>query len=241
MTAVKYQKKILIVEDNHIQRLLIKKHVESWNYEILEAANGQEALDIITTDNSIGIILLDIMMPQMSGIEFLKLSRYIRSEKKIKVCMTTALRSEKDVRECLKHAADDYIMKPIDFTILKDKIHLFIDNRYNAGIVSIKNYFHAKAIRDGHEVNIMVTHLSKLDIHFESPMDLKVGETIKIKAGQINDIIGEREDIRLRIYNSLYDGVAFFQIYAVFVGLRDSELQSLNSFAKLGKGLFDCS
>jgi two-component system chemotaxis response regulator CheY len=113
--------KFLIIEDDPTAQLLLKKISEDYGDAIL-ASNGLEALDIINHSdlNSFDVIFLDIMMPEMDGIEFLETLRKIEKDKKVakrKVIIVSALEAEKTIIP--KFAKDNnitYLVKPINKT-----------------------------------------------------------------------------------------------------------------------------
>lgn len=113
--------KFLIIEDDPTAQLLLKKISEDYGDAIL-ASNGLEALDIINHSdlNSFDVIFLDIMMPEMDGIEFLETLRKIEKDKKVakrKVIIVSALAAEKTIIP--KFAKDNnitYLVKPINKT-----------------------------------------------------------------------------------------------------------------------------
>lgn len=118
---------ILIVEDNPELRVFIKK-VLSREYNILEASNGKEGLEI-TQQLAPDIIISDIMMPLMDGIEFLKAIRNNPELSHIPVILLTAKSSLEDQISGLEFGADDYITKPFSSTYLKIKIQTIIKKR----------------------------------------------------------------------------------------------------------------
>jgi DNA-binding response OmpR family regulator len=106
-------KRILVIEDEkHIQRL-IKMILEKQTYEVTLKSNGEEGLDEISSANTpFDLILLDIMMPGMDGIEVLRNIKSKDETKSIPVMMLTALAQENVVVEGIKLGAKDYIRKP---------------------------------------------------------------------------------------------------------------------------------
>ncbi len=104
--------KILIAEDDKITRSLLVRWVQRWGYEVVLAEDGVQALQMLLSDHSIQLCVLDWMMPGMSGPE---VCRQLRSERYEPYVYTTLLTSKSetdDVVEGLKSGADDYIHKP---------------------------------------------------------------------------------------------------------------------------------
>ena len=79
--------KILVVDDESRMRKLVRDFLTRQNYEVLEAADGEEALDIFYKDKAIALLILDVMMPKMNGWE---VCREIRQRSKVPIIMLTA-------------------------------------------------------------------------------------------------------------------------------------------------------
>ena len=117
------QPRILIVDDNDDIRNLIVLTLKSAQYEVISAPNGDDALSLIKGEEP-DLILLDVMMPNMSGIEVLA---QIRSSKKKKingalVMMISAKSQVADIDVALEAGADDYIVKPFRPQHLLEKV-----------------------------------------------------------------------------------------------------------------------
>lgn len=100
--------RILIAEDEEKLRKIIKKYLTNEGYDVYEATNGQEAVDMYL-EYDVDLIILDVMMPIMDGWMALKL---IRKDSKVPVMMLTARTSEEDTVFGFELGADDYIAKP---------------------------------------------------------------------------------------------------------------------------------
>ncbi len=101
--------KVLIVDDEQGIREVIKEYCLSENYEVEEAENGYEALDILERNNNINIIILDIMMPKMDGYTTLT---ELRKKYDIPVIMLSARADEYDKLQSFNLGVDDYVTKP---------------------------------------------------------------------------------------------------------------------------------
>jgi DNA-binding response OmpR family regulator len=113
------QYKVLVVEDHDVNRESMKEFLESHGFQTLVTADGMAGI-IKAKQEQPQLILLDIQMPRLNGMSFL--NKMIDEELDIPVIMTTALGREDDVRNAMKRGARDYVVKPIDFDILKAKI-----------------------------------------------------------------------------------------------------------------------
>lgn len=104
-------KKILLAEDEEVLRMLIADTLEDEGYEIDEAADGIEALQFIT-ENDYDLVIIDNMMPGLTGIEVIEKVRTIQEKKQLKILMLTAKSQQKDVEEAKAAGADYFFQKP---------------------------------------------------------------------------------------------------------------------------------
>ena len=105
------KEKILVLEDEIGIRSFVSINLKREGYEIIEAGSGSEAIEKITEHNDISIALLDVMLPDMSGIEVCK---YIRQKfDQVGIIMLTAKAQEEDKLEGFISGADDYMVKPL--------------------------------------------------------------------------------------------------------------------------------
>ena len=111
--------KILVVDDESRMRKLVKDFLVRSNYEVLEAEDGEKALDIFFADNSIALIILDVMMPKMDGWQVCK---EIRTYSKVPIIMLTARTDERDELQGFQLGVDEYIAKPFSPKILVARV-----------------------------------------------------------------------------------------------------------------------
>ncbi len=114
--------KVLVVDDDMINRMLLKTLLKKHGKvsDIIEAENGSEALNKVKEDDSIDMILLDIMMPIVDGIEFLKIFRADMSHAHIPVIVLSTDDTKKT--EVFENGANDFIRKPVKEEALFAKI-----------------------------------------------------------------------------------------------------------------------
>ena len=112
-------KKILVVDDEARMRKLVHDFLSRSGYDVIEAGDGEEALDKFYTDKNISLIILDVMMPKINGWDVLK---EIRETSKIPVIMLTAKGDESDELTGFDIGADEYISKPFSPKILVARV-----------------------------------------------------------------------------------------------------------------------
>ncbi len=111
--------KILVADDESRMRKLVKDFLSRQGYEILEAADGEEALNLFYADKEIALVILDVMMPKQNGFMVL---REIRETSRVPVIMLTARGEESDELTGFEAGADEYISKPFSPKILVARV-----------------------------------------------------------------------------------------------------------------------
>ena len=128
---------VLVVDDEERMRKLIKDFLKAKGYNILEAEDGEKALDIFEENKSkIGLILLDVMMPKLDGWSVL---RQIRQNSKVPIIMLTARSEEQDELFGFELGVDEYISKPFSPKILVARVEAIL-KRINGNKTEIKDY-----------------------------------------------------------------------------------------------------
>ena len=120
--------KILVVDDESRMRKLVRDFLVKENYEVLEAEDGEKAVDIFYKEKEIGLIILDVMMPKMDGWE---VCREIRKNSRVPIIMLTAKSDERDELLGFELGVDEYICKPFSPKILTARVDAIIRRVYS--------------------------------------------------------------------------------------------------------------
>lgn len=120
--------KILVVDDEQRMRKLVKDFLTKKNFEVLEAGDGEEAVEIFFENKDIALLILDVMMPKMDGWE---VCREIRQYSEVPIIMLTAKGEEKDELLGFDLGVDEYISKPFSSKILVARVEAIL-RRANA-------------------------------------------------------------------------------------------------------------
>ena len=115
--------KILVVDDEARMRKLVKDFLTNKGFQVIEAADGEEAVDIFFNQKDIALILLDVMMPKMDGWEVCKT---IRKYSKVPIIMLTARGEERDELQGFNLGVDEYISKPFSPKILVARVEAIL-------------------------------------------------------------------------------------------------------------------
>ena len=114
--------KVMVVEDDPVSLELIQTILKENDYEVVTAESGGEAITMLKAEEPVDIIVSDIMMPVMSGFQLVTYLNADAQFKKIPVILCSALNDIESVKKGLNLGAVDYIVKPVDATILLDKV-----------------------------------------------------------------------------------------------------------------------
>jgi two-component system chemotaxis response regulator CheY len=117
--------KALVVDDSRAVRMLLAKTLKKLGYEVREAANGREALEVIEAEKSaLTLVLADWNMPEIDGLDMLKRLRQNPALSSLAVVMVTTETEIDRIAEALEAGANEYVMKPFTPDILVEKLHL---------------------------------------------------------------------------------------------------------------------
>ena len=115
--------KVLVVDDESRMRKLVKDFLAKQNFEVLEAGDGEEALEIFFKEKDIALVLLDVMMPKLDGWQ---VCREIRNYSRVPIIMLTAKGDERDELQGFDLGVDEYITKPFSPKILVARVEAIL-------------------------------------------------------------------------------------------------------------------
>ena len=164
--------KILVVDDESRMRKLVRDFLVKKDFEVMEAADGSEALDLFYENRDIALIILDVMMPKIDGWE---VCREIRSQSKVPIIMLTARADERDELLGFELGVDEYISKPFSPKILVARVEailrrtsaLGMDDVLEAGAIRIDKAAH-QVIIDGQPVELSFKEFELLTYFVEN-------------------------------------------------------------------------
>ena len=164
--------KILVVDDESRMRKLVKDFLIKSNYEVLEAEDGSQALDVFYGTKDISLIILDVMMPKLDGWQ---VCREIRETSRVPIIMLTAKSDERDELQGFSMGVDEYIAKPFSPKILVARVEAILrrtnqfsgDEVLEAGGISINKAAHIVTI-DGKEIDLSYKEFELLTYFVEN-------------------------------------------------------------------------
>ena len=140
----------MVVDDESRMRKLVKDFLQHKNYEVLEAENGEEAVDLFFQEKNIALIILDVMMPKMDGWQ---VCREIRQYSKVPIIMLTAKSDERDELQGFELGVDEYISKPFSPKILVARAEAIL-RRTNGDVEEVVEVGGIRLDKGAHQVII---------------------------------------------------------------------------------------
>ncbi len=164
--------KVLVVDDESRMRKLVRDFLVKSNFEVLEAQDGEEAVDLFFADKDIALIVLDVMMPKMDGWQ---VCREIRAHSKVPIIMLTAKSDERDELQGFQLGVDEYISKPFSPKILVARIEailrrtnrLTVEESIDCGGIVINKTAHQVLI-DGKPIDLSYKEFELLTYFIEN-------------------------------------------------------------------------
>ena len=163
--------RILVVDDESRMRKLVRDFLSNGGYEVLEAEDGNEAVDIFFSEKNIALVILDVMMPGMDGWE---VCREIRKHSQVPIIMLTARSDERDELTGFELGVDEYITKPFSPKILVARVEAILRRSGNAvseqieiGGISIDKVAHTVKV-DGVSIDLSFKEFELLEYFMEN-------------------------------------------------------------------------
>ncbi|UNU23563.1 hybrid sensor histidine kinase/response regulator [Microcoleus vaginatus] len=217
---------LLIVDDEPDNFDVIETLLSEQDYQLHYAASGQEAiasLDLFNPD----IILLDVMMPGIDGIEICRQIKAMSKWQAVPIIMVTALSSKSDLANCLAAGADDFISKPVNAIELRARVHsmLRIKQQYD----NIQNLYHIQE----NTINLLESTLNELRGNLASTLSHELNTPLNGILGTIGWLKDEIEDIEIAqireilgwAYNSARRLETLTKKFLIYLGLELSASQ----------------
>jgi DNA-binding response OmpR family regulator len=164
--------KVLVVDDESRMRKLVRDFLTKKGFDVLEAQDGEEAIDVFFDQKDIALVILDVMMPKMDGWQ---VCREIRSYSQVPIIMLTAKSDERDELLGFELGVDEYISKPFSPKILVARVEAILrrtsglasDDLLSAGAIEVNRAAHEVKI-DGKSVELSYKEFELLTYFIEN-------------------------------------------------------------------------
>jgi adenylate cyclase len=176
---------VLVVDDNEMNRDMLSRRLKRQDYEVVMAEDGEKALEMLQ-QHAVDLVLLDIMMPKLSGYEVLEEIKKNPAMKDLPVIMISAVDDLDSVVKCIELGAEDYLFKPFNPVLLKARVSASLDkaqlrrggkvtlNEAAAHVEAVQSSLHqiqAAALSDDMQEQLAqaLEHLAQLAVLVQSP------------------------------------------------------------------------
>lgn len=199
--------RILVIDDEEFNRRLLSRIVGHYG-EIIEAADGRTGLQYLA-EESFDLVLLDIMMPEMNGIEVLMQIRQQATSNALPVILISALNDNGDIVKGLEAGANDYITKPIDMDLVQARVRtqLRLKSVYDLEKTAVAKLEKADALKTkllsiaSHDLKSPLSNVKMAEVLLRNLMDsddstiVKILDTLKMTVDNMNNLIVEFLDM----------------------------------------------
>jgi response regulator RpfG family c-di-GMP phosphodiesterase len=220
MTKKKKRSHLLIVEDDATSRLIMKKILETAGYTVTERDNIEGAV-IAAIEESPNLILLDLVIPHLTGFDFLQIRKTDKFLIKIPVLVTSNLNDRDSVYRAITLGADDYFTKPVNARILLQKILKLLQDKTFLTFKFKKDerpvlQVHTDQVRGQEHVELQLLEIDEFGIKWIAPNMLSRGISYKFSGEFFRDMLGSTPQLMTVVSNWIdaetgsYGGAAEF-------------------------------
>ena len=249
--------KILIVDDSADIRLLLILKLKKAGYEVLAASNGMEALEMVGENKDIKLIILDVMMPVMNGIQTMKLllNRIEKNQTNkdeeateeeaeepvstdapeaenlplLKVVFCTAKQDPRQIELALQAGADDYITKPIDETIMVQKINRLMGQNENQMFAILRTQLEITIEEYPKEKPSLMSEISEVSCKFECSYHIPDASVVTIHSPKLEGYFKRPVLLKGAVVFQEKKGPDLFETDIFFKGLTEDDRKELRS------------
>lgn len=220
--------KILIVDDNPSDLMVLKTLLTKIGFEVFEAPEAYKALEMVG-QNSFDLIILDWMLPQVSGIDLLKTIRAQKNLKVVPIIFATSKSDARDIKRAIDEGITDYIIKPVDPMILESKISRILKRDDGWKMVKVSEQ---ASVNTFLKLKTQITAISEIALEFTSVYALPELEIIVIESDLLKGMGIAECQIRIQESKQTDDG---FKNLGIFLGLKELDMKAIRLYVQTGK------
>ena len=230
--------RILTVEDSDNIRRMIAYNLERAGYEVLQAANGKDAVRILQKMVP-DLIVLDVRMPEMNGFQLLELMRKYPKAAAIPVIMLSALSQPENIDRALSLGVVDYIVKPLDPTVLTAKVRDALAQKASeqtAWMGPDRRQFGRVRIES---IDLLpqpggrVVDIGEGGLAWRTKVPPEEQDILVIEAHELFEKIGiDEQTLRARIVDARREGLGYHRVSAAFIGLSATSRGAIRRFVR---------
>ncbi len=226
-------KNIIIVDDDDDIRKYLTKVMEAASFNVFPCSSGKQLIELLKPDGvKIDLILLDLSMPDMNGLEVLKLIQPIKKAKCFKVCVISGYNDKKVIIKANELGADDYLTKPFDKELLLTRVKSLLEQQKVNSLeqIFIKSNFTASLLKSNIILDFNIVEMSENGIVFESIVNFKETAVVTFISKPLVASIHCEEELSVKVVKSRLDNKNKFIILGLFTEISEQAVQSIKNF-----------
>lgn len=231
---------VLLVEDSPDTRAYLKRILSSEGFSVEEAASGQEALSKVNGGANYRVVLLDLGLPDMEGLDLLPSLSRLKADVGTKVCVTSSRRDRSSVVNAIKAGSDDYLVKPISPDAVLAKVN---------GLIGKKNfdkpYFRQSSMLRGRLCNspvrpdLFVVGISEAGVELRSTAAIEQQVQIEVSCPTLTKLTGLADPFLSRVVRTERRSHGNYLLSTQFVGVTEDILQKIRALVIKGRHFTD--
>ncbi len=232
--------KVLVVDDSPDMRLVLIRTLKENNFPCDEAQNGLEAYEKIMADSEIKLILLDLLLPDISGIELLEKLTDIRKLRDFKVCIISGKRDRETVVKAIQQGVNDFMVKPIYPDALIAKINsLFQLGNAVDQYQKISTTLKAKLGSTPIEPDLIILTVSEVGMELQSSAAFEMNYKIELSCAMLSNASGLPSPFHCRVTSCKKISFGKYNVQANFIGVGEEVITKIRALAVRGVKISD--
>ena len=232
--------KVLVVDDAADMRLVISRALKEAGFPYEEARTGEEGIAKLVGDYDIKLVLLDLLLPDIDGITFLKRTIDTRLERDLRVCIISGKRDRATVADAIQNGANDYVVKPIYPEALIAKIRSLFKlgaatDQYNQIVTNLKAKLHNTEVHP----DLLINTVSEIGIALQSSASFEVNYQMALSCELLTNAIGLTSVFNCRVVSCAKQGFGKYTVMANFSGIGEDVSSKIRGLAIRGEKITD--
>lgn len=218
--------RILLVDDDADIRRIVKKILETKGHSVMILDNGLTALDELNA-NIYDLLISDASMPHFSGFDLIRSIRRQKRHKKLAIAMLTGRREKEDIEQAIELKVDDYIVKPIDPSVLLEKVDKLLSKNHSQKIIVEKQALAIDAVLQN---PIHVTEMHADGFTATSLLPFNIGAEIHFSCKELNQVGVDIHKVKITGCQTKSGTDNTYVIYGQFLEMTKSTKEHLEEY-----------
>lgn len=225
---------VIVADDVEDVRMYIKKVLDDNKINSILCANGKELCEIIQQKNiDFGLILLDLTMPEMNGLQVLQAVQEIKKEKNFKVCILSGHHDPKVIAKASELKADDYLTKPFDKDIFLNRMRglLGMEKNQLTEFAYVRTKFAASLLKSPILATFHIVGVTEEGLVIESPVNYKEESVLTFSSKEFCEAIHCEQEFNIRVLKTHKSEKEKFIITTSFFSLTEAVASKIRAYA----------